>query len=557
MKSNNRIRSGIGRIALSLAALCCGVCLQPVAAAQPDLVLLVVVDQVRGDMPERLRERFGPEGFRRLMDGGTRYGSARYQHANTVTCAGHATLATGGNAPQHGIAANDWFDTGTQRMVNCVEDDRYTETGLPPGSGSGHSPHYLTSSTFGDELVLASGGRSRVFAVSIKDRGAIMLGGKFGKAYWYSKSTGGFVSSTYYLEQYPQWVGRWNDDRQADRYSGTSWALLHEQSTYSAGERDDRAYERPPGGLGRTFPHSLPQADRQALYADLPFTPMGDELTLAFVEALVAAEQPGRRGSTDVLAVSFSASDYIGHAFGPNSLEAEDNLLRLDRTLARLFRLIDRSVGLDRTLIVLSSDHGMAPEPEYLAELGIEAGRLGATRLMDRVNAAVAARFATGERLAPLFRGSGVYLDLEVLAKLGLDVAAVEGAVADELSRLPGLAFALTRTDLLAGNIPRTPEARRVAAAFHPRRSGNVFLVQEAFWYLDLEPDGNAATHGSPYAYDTLVPLMFAGPGIAQRVIYRAVAPRDLAPTISACLGIPPPSGSVGVPLREVTKSSP
>jgi arylsulfatase A-like enzyme len=284
---------------------------------------------------------------------------------------------------------------------------------------------------------------------------------------------------------------------------------------------------------------------------------MGDELTLDFVEALVAAEQPGRRGSPDVLAVSFSASDYIGHAFGPNSLEAEDNLLRLDRTLARLFQLVDRSVGLYKTLIVLSSDHGMAPEPEYLAELGIEAGRLDAARFMEQVNVAVAARFAPGERLAPLFRGSGVYLDLEALARLGLEVAPVEKAVADELGRVPGLAFALTRTDLLAGNIPLTPEARRVAAAFHPRRSGNVLLVQEAFWYLDLEPDGNAAMHGSPYAYDTLVPLMFAGPGIAHRAIYRAVAPRDLAPTISARLGVPPPSGSAGVPLREVTESWP
>jgi hypothetical protein len=190
-------------------------------------------------------------------------------------------------------------------------------------------------------------------------------------------------------------------------------------------------------------------------------------------------------------------------------------------------------------------------------EQGIETGRHDAARFMGQVNAALAARFGTEERLAPVFQGAGVYLDLEALARLGLDAASVEKSVAEEILKVPGFASALTRSDLLAGNIPRTPEAQRVAAAFYPRRSGNVIVVPDPFWYLDVTPYGNAAMHGSPYDYDTHVPLMFAGPGIAHRVVYRAVAPRDLAPTISAYLGIAAPSGSVGVPLREVLESRP
>jgi hypothetical protein len=552
MKINTDVQRGLPFSLLLLLALCCSAPAQSAPAAPADLVLVVVVDQLRGDMPERFAERFGPGGFLYLMEQGAWFRNAQYQHASTMTAAGHAALATGGNAAQHGMIGNEWYDVEKQRFTNCVEDARFAVLGEAPGPTAGRSPRNLNSSTFGDELILAGAGRSRVFAVSIKDRAAIILGGHFGKAWWYSKVSGNFVTSSYYQDAYPQWALRWNSEHPVDRFANTNWSLLLPQDSYVFGDQDDRSYEQPEGTLGRTFPHPLPQRSGQALYSILPSTPMGDELTLAFVEALIAAEQPGRRGSTDVLAVSFSATDYIGHAFGPNSLEAEDNLLRLDRTLAKLFQVIDRAVGLDKTLVVLASDHGISPIPESLAERGMEAGRLDAPAFMKQINAALKSRFGLRENLARAFSKPGIYLDLETVSRLGLAVPEVERAVADEVQKVPGVAFALARSDLLMGGVPRTREVERVAAAFHPRRSGNVILVQDPFWYLDGTPDGNAAMHGAPYAYDTHVPLMFAGPGVPQLTVYREVAPRDVAPTLSAYLGISPPSGSVGNPLDEV-----
>ena len=548
LKMNDKITKI--QITKSLAGLLLFAAALPVALAAPppSLVVLVVVDQLRGDMPWRFRERFGDGGFHYLLDHGTSYSNAQYQHANTLTASGHATLATGGNAPQHGLAGNDWFDRGQRRAVYCMEDAGHPQL----GGGTGRSPRNLTSSTFGDELVLASGGRSRVFAVSLKDRSAIILGGRLGKAYWYSEANGAFVTSTYYHAAEPAWMQRWNAARPADRYADARWELLQERGGYVFGGQDDRPWELPGGTLGRTFPHPLGNADPAVYFSTLRQTPMADAVTLDFVRALFAAEQPGRQGATDLLAISFSATDYIGHAFGPDSLEAEDNLLRLDRTLAELFALLEREVGLERTLLVLTSDHGTAPVPEYVSAQGFDAGRHDPERFMQRVNAALRKRFAIDQDLALAFWTPGIYLDHPLIERLGLGTAAVEQAVAEEIVRMPGFAAAYTRSVLQAGRLPATPEAARVAAAFHAERSGDVLVVADAYWYLDQEPYANAAMHGSPYRYDTHVPLLFAGPGIGRATVHREVAPRDVAPTISAYLGIAPPSGSVGAPLLEV-----
>lgn len=548
LKMNNKLKIFIMGFGVLLAPLY-GMAAAPAPALPPDLVLLVVVDQLRGDMPWRFRDRFGEGGFRYLMEQGTSYSNAQYQHANTLTASGHATLATGGNSPQHGLAGNDWFDAATRRAVYCMEDPGHPQL----GGGAGRSPRNLMSSTFGDELVLASGGRSRVFSVSLKDRSAIILGGHLGKAYWYSKSDGSFVTSSYYHEAEPEWMRRWNEAKPADRFRDTSWQLLQEPARYVFADQDERSHERPPAGLGRIFPHMLAGGDDTRFYSNLRETPMADELTLEFVRALVAAERPGRRGVTDMVAVSFSATDYIGHSFGPNSLEAEDNLLRLDQTLAALLRLVDSQVGLERALVVLTSDHGTAPIPEHMAERGFEAGRHDAKRFMRQVNEALKSRFGTERELALAFWNPGIYLDLEAIGELGLDTTMVERAAAEEILRIPGFALAFTRSDLLAGRYPSTPEAARVVAGFNADRSGNVIVVPSPFWYLEKEPESNAAMHGTLHRYDTYVPLMIAGPGIRrQLVVHREVAPRDLAPTLSAYLGIAPPSGSVGVLLEEI-----
>jgi len=527
-------------------------CIDPVMARQPKLVLMVVVDQLRGDMPWRYQDRLGPAGFRYLIENGTVFNNAHFCHVTTVTAAGHATLTTGGNPPQHGIAGNDWFDVVTSEVVYNTEDRRYPLIGDTPGSKSGRSPDKLKSSTFGDELVRSSAGRSRVFSVSIKDRSAILMSGHLGKAWWYSRTSGHFVTSTYYYKTYPGWVQRWNLAGHADQYRTASWNLLLNRDTYVFKNQDDRAFERDVNGLGRTFPHRMISTDPRKFYSTLRTTPMGDRLTLSFVEELFLTEKVGQKGHTDVLAVGLSATDYIGHAFGPDSLEAEDNLLRLDRTLQELLAFIDQQVGLDQTLVVLSSDHGVSPVPEQMAALGISAERLGPDEFMPQANLALQKKFNTRLNLVLAFWRPGLYLDIKAIESLGIEVAQVERELATIMMTLPGFSLALAKTDILAGIIPDTVQARRMACGVDPDRSGNVIVVQDPYWYLSREPDGDAAMHGSSYHYDTHVPIMIAGPGIGRGAINSAVAAHDVAPTISEYLGLPPPSGSIGTPLPYV-----
>lgn len=524
-------------------------------AAEPKLVLLVTVDALRGDMPWRFKQRLTSNGFRRLMDQGVAYSQAHYRHSTTFTAVGHATIATGGNVAQHGLAGNDWYDQVRRRRVYCVEDEDHMIIGQAPQLHEGTSPRNLTSSTFGDELVLASGGRSRVFSVSMKDRGAILTGGHLGKAFWYS-NTGNFVTSTFYYDQYPDWVDAWNKAAHAERFQNAQWTLLHDRETYIYAERDDRPTEFSYKNLGRVFPHPLGNPDRNDFHATLRRTPMGDELTLDFVQQLMTHEKLGQTAATDVLAVSLSATDYIGHAFGPNSLEWEDNMLRLDRSLAGFFEFIDKHVGLDKTLIVLSSDHGMNAIPEHLLGLGMTAGRHDAPKFIKTANAGLKRRFTTERDLVIEFLNPSLYLDVRAVAELGLDVSEVERALAKEMLKIPGFALASTRTDLLAGNVTSDPILAKVQRAFHPRRSGNVMLVQDVSWYLSPNPRASSAMHGSPYAYDTYVPIMFAGPGIPARTVHRSVGPEDIAPTITGYLGIKPPSGSTGTPLTEVLNNA-
>jgi predicted AlkP superfamily pyrophosphatase or phosphodiesterase len=535
------------RLCSRLLAVLLAFAVAPAAAAEsPRLVLFITIDQLTGDAPYRVYDRLPDGGFRYLIDNGLSYRAAHYGHATTKTAVGHATIATGGNASEHGMVANDWWVDG--RKVYCVGDPQHTLLGA---DGDGISPFNLKSTTFGDELVRASGGKSRVFSVSIKDRGAVLPGGHAGKAFWYDKQTGRFVSSTYYYDELPDWAVDWNDAAPADRYADWRWELLRDRAVYTAGDRDDRPYELGKGSLGRTFPHSVTgePADR---YSTLRYTPAGDRMTLDFVKALFDSERVGMGDATDVLAISFSVTDYIGHAFGPDSLEAEDNLFRLDRTIADLLAFIDRRVPLSETLVILTSDHGVDAIPEARAAQGFEAGRHRPDRFLPQANAHLKATFDTEADLVVAFYPPGLYLDHGRLRELGLDAADVQRSLAAFMEGLPGFLQAFAAADVVEGRLPDTEVARRVTAAYFAERSGDVVLVQSPFWYLSRNPHDDAATHGSPYSYDTHVPILIAGPGIAPGTVTRPVAPRDIAPTISTYLDIALPSASVGNVLFEV-----
>ena len=525
------------------------------AQGKPRLVLQITVDQMRGDFPMRYKDRLGEGGFRYLMEKGTHYLNARYQHADTETPIGHAALFTGTYPAYNGIVAGNWFDPEKGRVIYNCEDDRYPMIGKEQEEGKGRAPTNLLSSTIGDELVISNNGQSRVFSVSIKDRGAILPGGHTGKAFWYSTSDGSFVTSNYYYREYPAWVKQWNAKKYADRYKDTSWELLSDVSTYVFGKDDDRPFEVDMFGLGTTFPHPV-RGDSEYFYASLLATPFGDELTADFAKTLIKEEKLGQGKQTDFMAISFSVTDYIGHLFGPSSLEAEDNILRLDRLLADLFRFIDEQVGLDQTLIIVSSDHGMCEAPEHLQNLGFEVGRLTSrTIVKGTITDALKDRLGVPEDVIRLFEYPYVYLNEEEIGKTKYSVAEIEAAVAEDIVKITGIRDAVTRTDLLKGTFAPTLVNMMILHNFHPKRSGNVHVIADQFWYFYYEMDTTtdiAAIHCSPWTYDTYVPLFFAGHGVPAQRIARPVTPYDIAATIATVLEIKPPSGSIGTPLIEV-----
>lgn len=524
------------------------------ALGRPKLVLQITVDQLRGDMPARFKGRFGPSGLRYLMDHGVHYTNAHYRHSATYTGTGHATLFTGAHPAQHGIVGNDWYSLKLGKRLNCAEDPDHTILGEPTRPHKGTSPRNLLCSTIGDELIIAAPGKSRVFSVSVKDRAAILPAGRLGKAFWYSDKTGRFITSTYYYDQYPSWVDDWNRSGYADQYRNTQWTLLNERSTYLFAEQDNRPFERSYLELGRTFPHPL-GSDPEKFYSSLRFTPMGDTLTLAFVESLIEHERLGQGNWVDFLSVGFSCTDSIGHAFGPNSLEAEDNLLRLDQTLAELFEFVDERVGLENTLIILSSDHGIDAAPENVGYLHAAArgagGRVNPEVLIETANKTLKKRFNTDRELVLTYQSACLYLDTQAIEELGLQLAQVEQALVLELNRAPGIAYAVTKTDVVLGRLQDHKIMKMIQRSFHPQRSGHVVVIPVPSWYMHTKTT-YSSMHGSPWSYDTYVPIIIAGAGIRPCTVPRRVGPEDIVPTIALMLGIQPPSGSVGQPLVEV-----
>ena len=503
------------------------------------------------------------------MDQGVYYINAHYQHANTETIVGHASLATGSVPAVHGMVANVWYDREEGRLTYNIEDPRYRlltagadvdqKTEIDPTQKAakvdGRSPAAMLSSTFSDELAVHFGGKSKIFGVSVKDRGAVSLAGHAGKAFWFSKSSGEFVTSTYYYEQYPDWVTAWNARQPALAYAGKSWELTYPASKYLFGDADDREYEIDFPGYGRIFPHAFGAADDKYFTTRLTLSPVGDELTLDFAKALLDNEQLGQDEAPDYLAISFSSTDYVGHLFGASSLESEDNLARLDRTLTDLFAYVDRKIGLKNTLIVLSADHGQPEVPGHLHELGIENAHYFDTDTLDKMPAieALKQQFGIGEELIEDYFQPYVYLNRDLIREKGLDQAAVEKTVAAELEKFAGVAAAVSSTALRTAGLSDTLLMRSILRNFHPKRSGDIYLVFEPDIFInDFDGLVVASTHGSPWRYDTYVPVIFAGAGLRSAVVSRAVTPYDVAPTLAAYLGVKPPSGSIGTPLPEV-----
>ena len=552
----------------SIAALALGTSIQAQSAEPaPRLILQITVDQLRGDLPGRYLSEMGEGGFRYLLDNGVVYADAHHNHANNETIVGHTTLATGANPAVHGMVANVWLDRSTGKLVYNIEDPRYPllgtgadvdkKTEIDPtqkvASTDGRSPAAILSTTFGDELAIYTAGRSKIFGVSVKDRGAVSMAGHAGKAFWFSKKKAEFVTSSFYYKSYPEWVTAFNATKPALRYADKSWELLHKSETYLFGAKDDQPWETAFGSFGRVFPHPYGPADGKYFTTLLTLSPAGDELTLDFAKALIQNEDIGADEVTDYLSVSFSSTDYVGHIFGPSSLEQEDNLLRLDRTLAELISFVDKKVGLKNTLIVLSADHGAPEVPGDLNQYGIEAAFVNPGEWEQEAGIAnLKKRFGIGEELITKYFHPYVYLNREVIRERGLAQAEVEEAVADELMKFKGVALAVSSTALMEGRVPDTDLTRSILNNYNPQRSGDVYVVFEPDHFInDFDGLTVSSTHGSPWRYDTFVPIIFAGPGIKPQHIWREVHTTAVAPTLSAMVGTKPPSGTRGEILAE------
>jgi predicted AlkP superfamily pyrophosphatase or phosphodiesterase len=560
-------------------------------APRPRLVVQITVDQLRGDLPLRYQERFGEGGFNRFLTEGTWYASAHHPHAYTETIVGHTALATGAYPSRHGMVANRWYDRDTGAFINNIQDPNFpilafpaesVQTGNAPSTSSdkrkkgGASPRTILTTTSGDELSITTAGRAKVFGVSIKDRGAVSMAGHTGKAFWFSTDNGCFVTSTFYYAVYPPWVKAWCDAHPADAYKNTTWNLLYDRPTYLYRDLNNvYPADTPPETnmallqevyrFGRTFPHNLGE-QKTGLYNSLTITPFGDTLTLDFAKRLVREERLGKDDVPDYLAISFSVTDMMAHWFSPASLESEDNLLRLDETLADLLAFLDKEVGLDKTLIVLSGDHGGPEYPEYLQTLKVNSHRVEAKTILATAQTAVNARFGKGiilEYTHPYF-----YLDRRLMAQKGIDRATVERVLANAIEQLPAVKVAIASSNMGGDSAADAELTAQIRRNFDPNRSGDVYVVQEPQWqiYGESHPKREPADptlpasppppilleHEAPWAYDTYVPVAFLGMGVSKGMVFRDIHTVDVAPTISARLRTKFPSGCVGVPLQEI-----
>jgi predicted AlkP superfamily pyrophosphatase or phosphodiesterase len=533
------------------------------AANRARLVLLIAVDQFRYDYVERFGDLFAEGGIRRLLRVGASWSDANYDHVPTETAPGHATMLTGAWPSETGIIANDWYDRAEGRRVNNVGDDSVRALG-GGDKETASSPRNLLCSTLGDELKLATNGRSRVVGVSLKNRAAILPAGRMADAaYWLSSQTGEFVSSTYYFERLPEWVARFNAARPADKFFGAKWERLLPESEYRRrATADDAPWERGDGKSPYTFPHVLNgglDKPGPAFYDALGYSPFTNELLLDFAEAALTNERMGDDGDTDVLTVSFSANDIVGHRYGPYSQEAMDVTLRVDRQIARLLDFVDSRVGLRNALVVFTADHGVAPSPGHAASLRLPGAYVKVSDVLAAVRGGLRARFgrslerdATADYVQTFSNGQ-LYFNRAALERDGVSREEAERVAGEAALTVPGVARYFTRTQLVGGSVAQSDAvARRVLHGYNARRSGDLVVIAEPFKYL---ADYVAvATHGTPYSYDTHVPLVIMGAGVARGRYTNPASPADIAPTLAALLGVQPPSSTTGRVLSEALK---
>ncbi len=518
---------------------------------RPKLVVGIVVDQMRWDNLYRFYDRYTDNGgFKRLLNKGFTCDNTFIPYAPTWTACGHASIYTGSVPAITGITGNSWWDNNLNRSVYCTEDSSVKTVGSNTDEGL-QSPRNMLTTTMCDELRLATNFRSKVIGIALKDRGSILPAGHSANgAYWYDIKTGDWITSTYYRNELPGWVKDFNAKKLVDQYYKQGWTTMYPLNTYVQSTADENKFENKPFGAdAKGFPYNLSKFAGSNYSAIFP-TPFGNTLTAELAKAAVNNEQLGADAITDFLTISFSSTDYVGHTFGPNSVETEDTYLRLDKDLGEFFDFLDSRVGKDQYLVFLTADHGVAQVPAFAKEHNIPSGNIDFETVFKKTNAFLNERFHKQDLVSDIFNFQ-VVLNLPLITSSSLNINDIKSQVISFLLKQDGIARAFDINDL--SNTTLNPKIKEVFSnGYYPDRSGQIQLILQPQWIEGYFTGGT--THGLWNPYDAHIPLVWYGWGIKTGQLNREVYMTDIAATVAALLHIQMPNGCVGHVIPEIFK---
>jgi predicted AlkP superfamily pyrophosphatase or phosphodiesterase len=520
--------------------------------AKPKVVVGLVIDQMRWDYLYRYQNRYGKNGFSRLLSQGISYENALIPYAPTVTAAGHATIYTGAVPAIHGVVSNGWIDRLSGKYQYCADDTTVFAVGTKKDSKEGKmSPRNMFSSTIGDQLKLATAQKSRTFSIALKDRGAIFPGGhSCNMAFWLEDENAHWITSSYYGEALPTWAQSFNDKNYPTQYIKSGWNTLYPINSYTQSYKDDNAFEEKlPGEKKATFPHKL-DAKPNSVSAFM-YSPFANTYSFQFAKKLIEEEKLGQLGNTDMLSLSISSTDLIGHKFGAHSVEIEDTYLRLDSDIADFLSFLDSKFGTNGYLLFLSADHGVSHIPTYLQQSDVKnsGGIVERGKTRDSINDFLKAKYNVA-RLVKAVSAGEILLDDDLIKKNNLVKQDVEDAVVDFLQSFAEIMHVITFSRFDKAILPDNLK-QKFANHYYHRRSGDIFYVLKPQY---TDGDGVGADHSSIFSYDSHIPVIFYGSGIKPSKIYREVYMNDIAPTVCAKLQIEAPSGCNGKVLEEVLR---
>jgi len=516
----------------------------PAEVARPKLVVGLVVDQMRWDYLYRYYSRYTNGGFKRLINEGFSVENTFIPYTPTYTACGHTCIYTGSVPAVHGIIGNDWYDPEAKKSVYCTEDSSVSTVGSTPSSEGNMSPKNMLTTTITDELRLATNFRGKVIGISLKDRGSILPAGHAANAaYWYQGSTGNWITSTYYMKEVPGWIADYNKLKLANKFYAKNWETLYPINTYVNSTADEKAYE----GKQSTFPHQLTQNIDKNFDA-IRSTPYGNTITLDLAKLAILSEDLGQDNITDFLAVSCSSTDYIGHAYGPNSIEAEDTYLRLDKDFEEFFNYLDKKVGKGNYTVFLTADHGAAHVPGFMQENKMPSGVVSDRDIANKLNAYLNDKFKVNNVVLRSMNNQIIF-DHDKTDKGDVSFDVIKSAAVEFLKRLDGFQNAVDIAKISQATLQEI-QKKMITNGYNARRSGDIYYVLQPNWF---NGGSTGTTHGNWNPYDSHIPLVFMGWGVKPGATNKMHYMTDIAPTLAALLHIQTPNGTVGEPITEIT----